>query len=37
MKAFEGWRLAFQALSAAAACFIAGAAVGGLLIHWLGK
>ena len=37
MKAFEGPRLFIQALSAAAAVFIAGAAVGGLLIHWLGK
>jgi hypothetical protein len=33
MKAFEGRRLVIQAVSAAAAVFIAGAAVGGLLIH----
>jgi len=38
MKTYEGWRLAIQATSAAAAVFIAGAAVGGLLIHFvLGK
>jgi hypothetical protein len=33
LKTYEGWRLAIQATSAAAAVFIAGAAVGGLLTH----
>jgi hypothetical protein len=38
MKAFpvgtyEGWKLVFAGASAAAAVFIAGAAVGGLLVH----
>jgi hypothetical protein len=36
MKAFEGWRLVFQGAGAIAAVFIAGAAVGGLLIHAIG-
>jgi len=35
MKAFEGRRLAIQAISAAAAVFIAGAAVGALLLSVL--
>jgi len=33
MKAFEGRRLAVQAISAAATVFIAGAAVGALLVN----
>jgi hypothetical protein len=35
MKAFEGPRLIIQAVGAGAAVFIAGAAVGGLLVHWI--
>jgi hypothetical protein len=35
MKAFEGRRLAVQAIGAAAAVFIAGAAVGALLLNAL--
>jgi hypothetical protein len=37
MKAFEGPRLFIQATSAVAAVFVAGAAVGGVLVHFLGK
>jgi hypothetical protein len=37
MKAFEGPRLLIQATSAGAAVFVAGAAVGGVLVHFLGK
>jgi hypothetical protein len=37
MKTFEGPRLFIQATSAAAAVFVAGAAVGGVLVHFLGK
>jgi hypothetical protein len=37
MKAFEGPRLLIQATSAAAAVFVAGAAVGGVLVHFLGR
>ena len=36
MKAYEGPRLIIQAIGATAAVFIAGAAVGGLLIHAIG-
>jgi hypothetical protein len=35
MKAFEGWRFVFQAMTAGAAVFGSGAAVGGLLIALL--
>jgi hypothetical protein len=37
MKAFEGPRLFIQATSAVAAVFVAGAAVGGVLVHFLGR
>jgi hypothetical protein len=37
MKAFEGRRLAIQAIGATAAVFIAGAAVGALLLNTLSR
>jgi hypothetical protein len=33
MTTLEGWKLVFAGMSASAACFIAGAAVGGVLVH----
>jgi hypothetical protein len=36
MKAFEGWRLAIQAIGATAAVFIAGAVMACILIHLIG-
>ena len=35
LKTYEGWRLAFQGMSAGAAIFASGAAVAALLIHFL--
>jgi hypothetical protein len=35
LKTYEGWRLAFQGLTAGATLFAAGAAVGALLVHFV--
>jgi hypothetical protein len=35
MKAYEGWRLATQAVTAAAAVFAAGGVVGGVFVRLL--